>query len=156
MKIWKYLSANKIFLDIQAQNKENLIRFIAKIPEKSGYEASADEVAQRLMNRENTMSTGIGRGVAIPHADHPNIAAPLLVLIRPESPIDFNSIDHEPVDIVFGLIMPEGKTHLHIQILAGISRVCKNPAFLDAVRSINDPVKLLDNIRALENEMAFH
>jgi nitrogen PTS system EIIA component len=156
MKIWKYLSGHKIFLDIPVENKENLIRFIAKIPEKSGYEASSDEVARRLMNREKTMSTGIGKGIAIPHADHPKVAAPLLVFIRPETPIDFDSLDNEPVDIVFGLIMPERKTHLHIQILAGISRVCKNQAFLDAARSINDPIILLDNIRALEKEMAFH
>jgi mannitol/fructose-specific phosphotransferase system IIA component (Ntr-type) len=80
----------------------------------------------------------------------------LLVFIRPEKPIEFNSLDNEPVDIVFGLIMPERKTHLHIQILAGISRVCKNQAFLDVARSINDPVILLDNIRTLEKEMAFH
>ncbi len=156
MKIWKYLSANKIFLDIPFENKDNLIRFIAKISETLGYEASADEIAEKLMNRENTMSTGIGKGIAIPHADHPKVAAPLLVFIRPEKPIDFDSLDNEPVDIVFGLIMPERKTHLHIQILAGISRVCKNQAFLDAARSINDPVILLDNIRALEKEMAFH
>lgn len=156
MKIWKYLSADKIFLDIPLENKEKLIRFLAKIPEKSGYEASADDVTERLMNRENTMSTGIGKGIAIPHANHPNVAAPLLVFIRPESPIDFDSLDNQPVDIVFGLIMPEGKTHLHIQILAGISRVCKNWNFSIAARSINDQVVLLDNIRALEKDMAFH
>jgi len=156
MKIWKYLNVNKIFLDIPLENKEKLIRFLAKIPEKSGYEASADEVAARLINRENTMSTGIGKGIAIPHANHPNVAAPLLVFIRPESPIDFDSLDNQPVDIVFGLIMPEGKTHLHIQILADISRICKNWNFLIAARSINDQVVLLDNIRALEKDMAFH
>ena len=156
MKIWKYLSTHKIFLDIPIENKEKLIRFLAKIPEKLGYEASAEEVAERLINRENTMSTGIGRGIAIPHATHPNVAAPLLVFIRPENPIDFDSLDNKPVDIVFGLIMPERKTNLHIQILAGISRVCKNQTFLDAARSIDDPVILLDNIRALENDMAFH
>jgi nitrogen PTS system EIIA component len=156
MKIWKYLCANKIFLDIPVKNKEQLIRFIAKIPEKSGYEASADEVAKRLLNREKTMSTGIGLGIAIPHADHPNVAAPLLVLIRPEKPIDFDSLDNEPVDIVFGLIMPERKTHLHIQLLAGISRVCKNQVFLEAARSINDPIILLNNIRNLEKDMDFH
>jgi mannitol/fructose-specific phosphotransferase system IIA component (Ntr-type) len=156
MKIWEYLSADKIFLDIPLENKEKLIWFLATIPEKLGYEASADEVAEKLLNREKTMSTGIGRGVAIPHAIHPKVASPLLVFIRPESPMHFDSLDNQPVDIVFGLIMPEGKTHLHIQILAGISRVCKNRNFLIAARSINDPTILLDNIRALEKDMAFH
>lgn len=156
MKIWQYLSADKIFLDVPLENKEKLIRFLAQIPEKSGIEASSDDVAERLMNREKTMSTGIGRGIAIPHATHPEVTDPLLVFLRPETPVDFDSLDNHPVDIVFGLIMPEKKTHLHIQILAGISRVCKNRNFLVAARSIKDPKILLDNIRALEKDMAFH
>jgi nitrogen PTS system EIIA component len=156
MKIWKYLSPNKMFLDIPLENKKNLIHFLAKIPEQLGYMVSSDEIAERLIHRENTMSTGIGRGIAIPHATHPAISAPFLVFIRPESPIDFDSLDKVPVDVIFGLIMPEKKTHLHIQILAGISRVCKNPLFLNTARSVHDPVKLLDNIRALEKDMDFH
>ncbi|MFO8085173.1 MAG: PTS sugar transporter subunit IIA [Desulfobacterales bacterium] len=156
MKIWKFLGANKIFLDIPLGNKDELIWFLSKIPEKSGYTVSPDEVAERLMNRENTMSTGIGKGIAIPHAVHPNVPAPLLVFIRPEFPIEFDALDNERVDIIFGLVMPEGKTYLHIQILAGISRVCKNQAFLDAARSIKAPGAFLDNIRALEEDMAFH
>jgi len=156
MKIWKYLSANKIFLDIALENKEKLIQFLAQIPEKLGYAASMDDVAERLRNREKTMSTGIGNGVAIPHAVHPNIADPILVFVRPESPLEFDALDNEPVDIIFGLIMPERKTHLHIRLLAGISRLCKNQAFAEAARTINDPVILLENIRALEKDMAFH
>ncbi len=156
MKIWKHLSTSKIFLDIPLGNKDELIRFLSKIPEKSGYMVPPDEVAERLMNRENTMSTGIGKGIAIPHADHPKVPAPLLVFIRPEFPIEFNALDNEPVDIIFGLVMPEGKIHLHIQILAGISRVCKNPAFLEAARRIKDSRAFLDNIQALEEDMAFH
>ena len=156
MKIWKYLSADKIFLDIPLENKKMLIRFLARIPEGLGVADSSDEIARRLMDRENTMSTGVGKGIAIPHAVYPDIHAPILVFLRPEKPVNFESLDDQPVDIVFGLIMPEKKTHLHIQILAGISRVCKNDVFLKAARSINDPVMLLNDIRNLEQDMDFH
>ena len=155
MKIWKYLDADKIFLDVPLENKKKLIQFLAKIPEKCGHDISADDVAERLMNREKTMSTGIGRGIAIPHATHAEVTDPIIAFIRPKSPIEFDSLDNHPVDIVFGLIMPENKTHLHIQILAGISRVCKNRNFLSAARSINDPELFLNNIRGLEKDMAF-
>jgi mannitol/fructose-specific phosphotransferase system IIA component (Ntr-type) len=102
------------------------------------------------------MSTGVGDGIALPHAATPDVINAAVVLVRLASPVDFEAIDNLPVDIILALILPEGETHLHLQLLAGLSRLCKNPEFLALIRLSQDSEALWTALQALEDQIPFH
>ena len=91
-----------------------------------------------LEERERLGSTGFGRGVAIPHTRSDEIIRPIVVLLRLESPVEFDAADGMPVDLVFGLVSPEraGATHLHA--LATISRLVRDDAMHEALTEAPD------------------
>lgn len=100
------------------------------------------ETLDGLEERENLGSTGFGRGVAIPHTRSTHVNRPTVVLLRLETPVDFDAADGMPVDIVFGMLSPEkaGVTHLHA--LAAISRLVRDDATHTALSETSDPEAL--------------
>jgi mannitol/fructose-specific phosphotransferase system IIA component (Ntr-type) len=156
MKIWKKISPDRIFLDVPLPNKDNVLRFVADVCEQKKVVTDAQAVYNGLKAREETMSTGVGNGVAFPHTANPEAEDAAVLLIRPHEPVDFDSLDNLPADIIVGLIIPKNKTALHLQLLAGVSRLCRNRKFLSAVRQTGDPKDLWETIRMLEEEMPFH
>ena len=83
-------------------------------------------VLERLAEREALGSTGFGRGVAIPHARIGGLARPVAVFLRLQKPVDFAAADGTPVDCVFGLLSPDQAGAVHLQALAGISRLMRD------------------------------
>ena len=90
------------------------------------HDLPADLVLERLEEREKLGSTGFGRGVAIPHARMPDLARPVAVFLRLESPVAFDSADGMPVTLVFGLLSPEQAGAAHLHALAAISRMMRD------------------------------
>lgn len=90
------------------------------------YGLDRDLVAARLAEREALGSTGFGRGVAIPHARVPELHRSVAVFLRLEAPVEFASVDRIPVDLVFGLLSPEGSGSAHLHALAAISRLMRD------------------------------
>jgi PTS system nitrogen regulatory IIA component len=89
----------------------------------------------RLLERERLGSTGIGGGIAIPHGRMPALAAPVGLFARLVQPIDFESIDERPVDLVFLLIAPEGAGADHLKALARVSRLLRDRALVEKLRA---------------------
>ena len=83
-------------------------------------------VLERIEEREKLGSTGFGRGVAIPHARIPDLARPVAAFLRLESAVSFDAADGMPVDLVFGLLSPEGAGAAHLHALAAISRMMRD------------------------------
>ena len=156
MKIYKRLSAEHIFLNVSLKDKDEVIHFVADTFARDGVVTHARLLYDSLIEREETMSTGIGNGIGIPHAASGETHDPALLLIRLADSIDFDALDKLPVDIILALIVPENRTHLHIQILAGISRLCKRAEFLDFVRQTHNANDLWQEIKRIEEEIAFH
>jgi PTS system nitrogen regulatory IIA component len=97
------------------------------------YDLDAAEVLERIEERERLGSTGFGRGVAIPHARHADIARPVAVFLRLESPVGFDAADDMPVDLVFGLLSPEQAGAAHLHALAAISRMMRDERMHEAL-----------------------
>jgi len=89
----------------------------------------------RLLERERLGSTGIGGGIAIPHARLTSIAKPVGLFARLTTPVDFESIDERPVDVVFLLVAPEGAGADHLKALARVSRLLRDRALVDKLRA---------------------
>ncbi len=96
------------------------------------------EIFDSLMARERLGSTGIGAGIAIPHCRVPLCSDIVGMLITLKEPIDFDSIDGSPVDIIFVLIVPEQKTNEHIETLAGLARLFSDEDFCYTLRNTQD------------------
>lgn len=90
------------------------------------YALDRDHVHERLAEREALGSTGFGRGVAIPHARIVGLARPVAAFLRLKHPVEFASSDGMPVDCVFGLLSPDQAGAVHLQALAGISRLMRD------------------------------
>ena len=112
---------------IRAESKVEILSQLAQRFAKV-YALEAGLIRDRIEERERLGSTGFGRGVAIPHARIPDIARPVAVFLRLESPVSFDSADEMPVDLVFGLLSPEQAGAAHLHALAAISRMMRDEA----------------------------
>ena len=156
MKIHNHLWAEHIYLDASLKDKDELFRFIADTFARDGVVKDSSRLYNSMKMREKTMSTGIGNGIGIPHAASLEAKEPAVLLIRPSKAIDFKALDGLSVDIVLALVVPENQIPLHLQMLAGISRLCQEANFLKLVRQAGNPRDLLKEIELLEKKIAFH
>lgn len=113
------------------------------------YHLDREQVLARVVEREDMGSTGFGRRIAIPHARMAGLGRPVAVVMRLDSPVDFDSADGVPIDLVFGLLSPEnaGATHLHA--LAAISRMMRDERMHAALIDAPSPevlYSLLNNV----------
>jgi len=156
MKICRYLRTKYIFLNASFPDKESVLRFVADICAKDGIVKDADALYEGMKKREQTMSTGVGSGIALPHTTSREVQDTSVILIHLTEPIDFEALDALPVDIILALIVPDNQADLHLRILAGVSRLCRKPEFLETVRKAGNPQKLCEEISDLEEKMPFH
>lgn len=117
---------------VRASNKAAILEALAE-RFAAAYRLDPAVVLEALEEREKLGSTGFGRGVAIPHARIEGINRPMTVFLRLDAPVDFDSADDLPVELVFGLLSPAsaGATHLHA--LAEISRLMRDEALQEAL-----------------------
>jgi PTS system nitrogen regulatory IIA component len=140
MKISDLLSPNDVMIDIRTSNKRLLLQELAARAAAS-LGLNVDQIAPYLLKREELGSTGIGRGVAIPHARLPDVQRPYGLLARLKAPIEFDAIDGEAVDIVFVLLLPAVAENGQIGALAQVARTLRpeeNLARLRAARNTSE------------------
>ena len=102
------------------------------------YKLDERRLFDRLLERERLGSTGIGGGIAIPHGRMAALSAPVGVFARLAQPIDFDSIDERPVDVVFLLVAPEGAGADHLKALARVSRLLRDRALVEKLRATDN------------------
>lgn len=124
-------------IDVVAADKQKLLQALAR---KAGaiIDVLPEHVLAELQKREELGSTGVGGGVALPHARFHQVGKPIGVLLRLRKPIDFDAVDGEPVDIVFLLLLPENRDTEQLGALASIARRLRNPEIATALREARD------------------
>lgn len=103
----------------------------------------ARDIFDMLLQRERLGSTGMGRGVAIPHVKLRQIDRMHCLFARLDEPIDFEAMDNEPVDLLFLLLAPEHASGDHLKALARISRLLREPQAIERLRSSKDKAALI-------------
>lgn len=116
--------------------KQALQELSEKAAEVSGLPAR--EIFDAWMQREKLNSTGLGDGIAIPHGKLLNVPRIFGIFARLERGIDFEALDGQPVDLLFGLIAPENAGADHLKALAVIARLLRNPATLAKIRATRE------------------
>jgi PTS system nitrogen regulatory IIA component len=141
MEIQDFLSSEDVIIDIRAPDKRQLLRDLSKhAAERLGL--SVDNIASAILKREELGSTGMGDRVAIPHARIQQLERPFGILARVAKPIAFESIDGEPVDIVFLLLLPAATEGEHLNALACVARQLRNAATKNNLRRASSDAEL--------------
>jgi PTS system nitrogen regulatory IIA component len=102
-----------------------------------------DHILAELSKREELGSTGVGNGIAIPHARFPEIDKAFGMLLRLRQPIDFDALDGKPIDLVFLLLLPESTKGEQLTALACVARKLRSPAVTAALRHAHDSAQIL-------------
>ena len=117
MSIATLLPSDHIFLDMESTTKEETIRQLGEVLTNNGLVNNKEAYIQSVLEREEHSTTGIGNNIAIPHGKSEAVSEPAIVFARLKQPIDWQSLDEEPVFVVILLAIPEsqkGDTHLRI------------------------------------------
>ncbi|HEX2447180.1 MAG TPA: PTS sugar transporter subunit IIA [Methyloceanibacter sp.] len=147
MKISDFLSPADVMLDVKTANKGQLLQALSRrAATKAGLDA--DEVAALILKREELGSTGVGNGVALPHARLAGLKASLGLFARLRRAIDFEAIDDQPVDIVFLLLLPETANGDQLNALACVARALRDPETLRRIRDAANPDGLFRAVTA--------
>ena len=145
MQIGDLLDRNAIALRVSASSKRQALAVIAEIAARS-FKLDAGDVLDALVAREQAGSTGVGHGVAAPHARLAGLDRLRGVFVRLDQPVDFESVDDQPVDLIFALFAPKTSSGVeHLRALARISRVLRQADLRQQLRQ----ARTLDAIRAL-------
>ena len=124
-----------------ASSKKRLFQDLGDIA-LSAYGLSAPATVEALMERESLGPTGVGQGVALPHARMSGLESVVGAFLLLEKPVDFDSVDRQPVDIVFSLFAPEDAGVEHLKALALVSRTLRESALCVKLRANADPATL--------------
>ncbi|PSM16615.1 MULTISPECIES: PTS IIA-like nitrogen regulatory protein PtsN [Nitratireductor] len=122
---------------LKANSKKQVLQLLAeKASAITGL--SEREIFDTILQRERLGSTGVGNGIAIPHGKLPGVDAITGVFARLETPVDFEALDDQPVDLVFLLIAPEGAGADHLKALSRIARVLRDSDTVAKIRGTKD------------------
>ncbi|WP_108446785.1 PTS sugar transporter subunit IIA [Halomonas denitrificans] len=117
------LPPERTLYDVPGGSKKRVLEFFSTFIAQNTPSLDSQEVFSRLIGRERLGSTGIGHGVAIPHARNPHCKAPIAGFLKLAEPVDFDAIDGEPVDLVFVLLVPEEADEAHLALLGQVAGV---------------------------------
>lgn len=132
-----------VLTDVSANTKDAVLRELAgRLAVLHGLDAAV--LLDGLRARESLGSTGVGCGVAIPHVRSAAVTAPVGVLLRLARPIDFDSVDAAPVDLVLGMVTPTSCGQENLQALACAARTLRDPALTAALRAAAGPQAMAD------------
>lgn len=150
MRIIEILTPERTLTAVLVHSKKRVLEMVSDIAAKSINDIDQKEIYSCLLERERLGSTGLGDGIALPHSRIPGLDKTIGILFSLKQPIDFDSIDQKPVDIVLSLLVPEQSTDEHLQLLAHIAEQFSHPEFRDKIRQIEDPHDLYQLMTSYE------
>ena len=134
MQIGDLIDRNAIASRISANNKRKALSVVAEIAARN-FGLDAGDILDALSEREQAGSTGVGHGVAAPHARIDGLTRLRGVFVRLEHPVDFESVDEQPVDLIFALFAPKEATGVeHLRALARVSRLLRQAKLREHLR----------------------
>jgi PTS system nitrogen regulatory IIA component len=141
MDIKEFLAPSDVFIGIRWTNKTKLLEDLCRRA-ASALKVDADKIKADILKREELGSTGMGGGVAIPHARIPDVKRPLGLFTRLKSAIEFDAIDRQPVDLVFLLLLPAASVGEQLNALAMVARSLRDADTVRNARRATNPAGL--------------
>jgi PTS system nitrogen regulatory IIA component len=141
MKIADFLSPDHVLLNVETPSKRELMHTLCQMA-SADLGVPVDEIFQKLQAREQLGSTGIGQGIALPHARLETIKRPFGAVARLKKPIDFEAIDGQPVDLVFLLLLPTALPEKQLNALATVARALRDAKIVERARHATNATDL--------------
>lgn len=152
MNLLDLLSEETIALDMPSTDKLSAIERLVSVLDRAQHVEDTRTVVESILERERLMSTGVGSGVAIPHAQSKGVRRLAMAFGRTASEIDFNSLDGKPVRLIFLIVAPEGMGGF-VRILARISRLLYSGELQTSLREATTPGEVITIIAAEEQRL---
>jgi len=146
MNITDLLMQDRVSCREDVGSKKRLLEYSSELLANSSPELSQNEIFNALINREKLGSTGLGKGVAIPHGRIASLERPLCAFVKLANPVDFDATDGQPVDLIFTLLVPEDSTEEHLQVLSTIAEIFSNAGISMALRQCETDSCLLEQL----------
>lgn len=138
MSVSDLLSEDVIVSDLDVDSRDDVFEELVSVLEDRGDVGDADTALGDIRDREDILSTGIGNGVAIPHAKTESVDSLVAAFGRVPDGVDFKSLDGKPAHLIFLLLSPQEEAGLHVRALARISRMLKNAEFREQMNEASD------------------
>ena len=129
MKVYELLDPKNILTEFKSENKDDVIDELVDLLKGDERVINLEDIRKCVFEREEKMSTGVGKGFAIPHGKTNSVTDIVAAFGKSETPIEYNSLDGEPVHLVFLMIGKETLLAKHIKLLSRISRLMNNEEF---------------------------
>lgn len=143
MKIQDVLRKDVMLLDLQATSKEAVINEMITSLVDKGYVTDFEVFKTGILNREAQTTTGLGDGIAMPHAKNAAVKVATVLFAKSNKGVDYASLDGHPTDLFFMIAAPEGANDTHLAALAELSKYLMKPGFADKLRSVSSPEEVI-------------
>lgn len=153
-QIHTLLTDDVVRVGLEAANKEELIRRTVHLLEGQEGVRSLDDVERAVFEREERMSTGVGKGLALPHAKSDAVERTMAAFATTAQPVDYDAMDGAPVGIVFLLVGPEQSKSQHIKLLSRISRLMNREPLRARLLEAGSPDEIIEVFREGEAQFA--
>lgn len=150
MKVSEILNEKLIATGLEAADKYEVIEKMIELASSSGNMTNKEKVKECVLEREKLVSTGVGKGFAIPHGKTDEIKDIVAAFAILKTPVDFDSIDLEPVKYVFLVVGKESLLNAHIKLLSKISRMMNKEEFREQLDEAKSPSEVLNMFRQEE------
>jgi fructose PTS system EIIBC or EIIC component len=153
MRITDLLTKDTIILELKAKTKETVIEELVNQLDAAGKLHDKEAYKEAIFAREAQSTTGIGEGIAIPHAKTTAVKTPAVAFGRSKVGIDYESLDGKPSHLFFMIAAPEGANNAHLEVLSRLSTLLMNASFRSRIESASTAEEIVDVIREKEAEL---
>lgn len=154
MSLISYIDKRSIMLDVQESSKEQVIEKMVQKLDECNLLLNKEEALLSIMARENLMSTGVGNGIAIPHAKTDAVKDIVLTIATIRNGINYKAVDKKKVFVVFMLIAPKNAASENLKVLTSIARILRdNQYFIEKLISAESAEEIIDLISKEENKL---
>lgn len=144
MEVNQFINQNLIKMNLKSEDKDSVIKEMIEIMEKNKIITDKEEVIKKAMEREEKGTTGVGKGVAIPHVKSNAVKRPAVAFGRSDKGIDYGSMDEKPSHLFFLITVPEESHDEHLKLLAQLSRNLVHDDFRDSLLEAETAEKVME------------
>jgi mannitol/fructose-specific phosphotransferase system IIA component (Ntr-type) len=153
MKICKFLEEDHIFLDLKTGSKQEILKLMVEQMKLRGLITNDEVVLNELLKRESICSTGLERGIAVPHTLTNEVKEPLVVMALIRGGIDYDAVDQKPTFILLLLLGPKSDPGLQLKLLAHICRLVKETPIVEKLKRADSPEKVCNIVKQEEGKI---
>ncbi|VAW72137.1 PTS IIA-like nitrogen-regulatory protein PtsN [hydrothermal vent metagenome] len=142
MDICELIDSNRISCNAHEKSKKRALEHVSKLLASSTPNLTSEEIFSSLIERERLGSTGVGHGVALPHGRLHGREQAVAAFIKLEQAVDYDSIDNEPVDLLYALLVPDHFTDEHLKIISQLASLFNDADFRQQLRCCENPEQI--------------